>query len=250
MRVVVRSSADAVARTAADMLAEAITRQPSIVLGLPTGRTPIGLYHTLVARHREGKLDLRQIVTFNVDEFVDLPRQHPGTYAAYMARHLFRHVNVAPDRQHLPAGDTSDPRVEAQRYEAAIQAAGGIDVMLLGIGENGHIGFNEPGETLVSDTHVARLRPATRRANAELFGGDLRLVPREGITMGAGTLLRARHVVLLATGTSKARIVARALQGPVTTRVPASLLQTHPNATAILDRAAAGQLRSARETDL
>ena len=243
MQLVVKASADAVAEAVADMLAETITRQPAVVLGLPTGRTPVALYRTLVARHRAGQLDFSQVTVFNIDEFVGVSREHPGSFAAYMHHHLYRHVNLAPNRMHLPTGDAKDLRAEARRYEAAIQAAGGIDVMVLGIGENGHIGFNEPAPSLVSDTHVARLTIATRRANAGLFEGVLRDVPRSGITMGVGTLLRARRVILLATGSSKARIVARALEGPVTTRVPASLLQTHPNVTAVIDRAASARLR-------
>jgi glucosamine-6-phosphate deaminase len=159
-----------------------------------------------------------------------------------MAHHLYRHVNLSPKRIHLPASDARDPRKEAQRYEGAIRAAGGIDLLVLGIGSNGHIGFNEPGASLVADTHVARLAPATRRSNADAFGGDVRRVPGQGITMGTGTLLRARHVVLMAMGNQKANVVARALEGPITTKVPASLLQAHPNVTVVLDRAAAAKL--------
>src|SRR5262249_45037831 len=160
------------------------------------------LYRTLVLRHRAGQLDFQQVTVFNIDEFAGLSREHPGSFAAYMKWHLYGHVNLSPDRVHLPAGDARDLEAEARRYEAAIHATGGIDIMVLGIGENGHIGFNEPAASLVPDTHVARLTPATRRANAGLFEGVLRRVPRSGITMGIGTLLRARRVVLLATGPS------------------------------------------------
>jgi glucosamine-6-phosphate deaminase len=242
MHVVVQKSAEAVARAVADILVEAVARQPALVLGLPTGRTPIGLYRELVARHRDRRIDFGQVTAFNIDEFVGLPSGHPGTYAVYMAHHLYRHVNLSPKRIHLPASDARDPRKEAQRYEGAIRAAGGIDLLVLGIGSNGHIGFNEPGASLVADTHVARLAPATRRSNADAFGGDVRRVPGQGITMGTGTLLRARHVVLMAMGNQKANVVARALEGPITTKVPASLLQAHPNVTVVLDRAAAAKL--------
>jgi glucosamine-6-phosphate deaminase len=239
MQFTVHASAEAASRALAAFLADAITHHPKIVIGLPTGRTPVQLYGALVALHRAGRADFRRVTIFNVDEFVGLPDGHPGAYAAFMRQHLFQHVNVAPDHIHMPRSGAGDPRREARRYEAAIAAKGGIDIMVLGIGANGHIGFNEPGASLPADTHVARLWPATRRANAASFGGNWRTVPRLGISMGVGTLLRARHVVLLATGASKSRVVRRALEGPVTTRVPASLLQLHPDAIVVLDRAAA-----------
>lgn len=239
MRFVVHPSAEAASRALATFLARAITRQPTIVIGLPAGRTPVQLYDALVALHRAGRADFRRVTVFNVDEFVGLPAGHPGSYAAFMRQHLFRHVNISPARIHVPRGSAPDPRREARRYEAAISKAGGIDIVVLGIGANGHIGFNEPGASLVAETHVARLTPATRRANAPAFGGHDRRVPRRGISMGVATMLRARQVVLVAAGASKARIVRRALTGPVTTRVPASLLQLHPDAIAVLDRAAA-----------
>jgi len=242
VRIAILPTPLAAARTLADVIAEAIRRQPALVLGLPTGKTPIALYSALVERHQASRLDFRRVTAFNIDEFVGLPAEHPGSFAAYMARHLYRHVNFSPRRSHLPAGDARNPQQEAARYEAAIDRAGGIDLMVLGIGRNGHIGFNEPASSLVSDTHVARLTPETRRSNADAFDGDWRKVPRTGITMGVGTLLRARHVILIATGASKARIVSRALEGPIATNVPASLLQAHPNLTVFLDRAAAGRL--------
>jgi glucosamine-6-phosphate deaminase len=243
MQFVVHASAEAASIALAEFIADAITRHPTLVIGLPTGRTPVQLYEALVALSRAGRADFRRVTVFNVDEFVGLRSGHPGTYAAFMQRHLFQHVNIAPERVHMPRAGARDARTAARRYEAEILAAGGIDIMVLGIGANGHIGFNEPGASLSAQTHLARLWPATRRSNAAAFGGDWRRVPRFGISMGVGTMLRARHVVLLATGASKSRIVRRALEGPVTTRVPASLLQLHPDALAVLDRAAATDLR-------
>jgi len=245
MQLALHTTAEAASRALAGFLADAITRRPAIVIGLPTGRTPVRMYDALVALHRAGRADFGRVTIFNVDEFAGLPAAHPGTYAAFMQRHLFDHVNVSSDRIHMPRSGARDPAREARRYERAIVAAGGIDIMVLGIGDNGHIGFNEPAPALAADTHLARLRPATRRANAAAFGDDWRKVPRLGISMGVGTLLRARHIVLIATGASKSRIVRRALEGPVTTRVPASLLQVHPDAIAVLDRAAAQRLRVA-----
>lgn len=243
MQIVVHASAAAAARALADTLADAIDHQPTLVLGLPTGRTPIALYRAMAEQHRAGRVDFSKVTAFNVDEFTGLHSDHPASYAAYMQRHLFQHVNIAPDRICRPDGTARDPAGEARRYETEIDAAGGMDIVVLGIGENGHIAFNEPGTSLESTTHVARLQAVTRRANAELFGGKTEKVPRHGITMGVGTLLRARHVVLVATGSGKARIVQRALEGPITTLVPASLLQLHPHALAMLDRAAAAKLR-------
>jgi glucosamine-6-phosphate deaminase len=243
MRFVIHTSGEAACEAVARFLAHAIRREPDLVLGLPSGRTPVPLYRSLVALHRVGQVDFRRVTIFNLDEFVGIAASHPGAFAAFMQRHLLRHVDVAPDRVHMPRGDAQRPIEEARRYEAAIAAAGGIDIIVLGIGANGHVGFNEPASSLVPETHVARLGRSTRRANAERFGGNWRRVPRHAISMGVGTMLRAQHVVLLATGRAKADIVARALQGPVTTRVPASLLQVHPRAVVVLDRAAAARLR-------
>ena len=244
MQIVIHPSAAAAARALADTIADAIDHQPTLVLGLPTGRTPVALYRAMVEQHRAGRVDFSKVTVFNVDEFAGLPADHPASYAAFMQRHLFQHINIAPDRIRRPDGSARDPEREARRYETEIDAAGGMDIVVLGIGENGHIAFNEPGTSLESTTHVARLQAVTRRSNAELFGGKTEKVPRQGITMGVGTLLRARHVVLLATGPGKARIIQRALEGPVTTLVPASLLQLHPHAIAMLDRPAAGKLEN------
>jgi glucosamine-6-phosphate deaminase len=243
MHVAVHGTAIAAAEFLADRIVAAIAARPTLTIGLPAGRTPVDLYRALVERHRARRVDFRQVTVFNVDELVGVRDDRAGTYGAFMTRHLFAHVNLAAERIHLPNGNARRPAAEAQRYEAEIGRAGGLDLVVLGLGGNGHIAFNEPAATLTADTHVARLLPATRRANAASFGGHWRQVPRHGITMGMGTLLRAREVVLLATGASKAGIVARALEGPIATRVPASLLQTHPNATAVLDRAAAARLR-------
>jgi glucosamine-6-phosphate deaminase len=242
MKIVVLPTARDAADRAAHLVAAAVRRSPGIVLGLPTGRTPVPFYRALVARHRAGRVDFRRTVTFNLDEFVGLPSEAPGSYHAYMARHFFDHVNVPPAQRHLFDGRARDWRRETQRFEAALARAGGLDLVVLGLGANGHIGFNEPAASLVPRSHRARLSRATRRANAHLFGGRVRRVPRFALSMGMGTLLGARQVLLLATGRAKAGILARALAGPITTRVPASLLQAHPDATAIVDRAAAAQV--------
>jgi len=241
MRVVIHPSADAASRGVADFLARTLGRAPASVLGLPTGRTPVPLYAELARLYRAGRVDFRRATTFNLDEFVGLGPRDRRSYHAFMQRHLFAHVNLAPARIEFLNGRARDWRREAARYERRLEAVGGLDLVILGIGQNGHIGFNEPAAALEARTHLATLRPATRRANAWLFD-HARDVPRRALSMGIGTILGARGVVLLATGRSKAAIVRRALAGPITTRVPASLLQLHPNVVVVLDRDAAGKL--------
>jgi len=242
IQTVIHSSARGAADAVAWFLAECLAEDPSLVLGLPTGRTPIPMYRALVKLHRQGRADFSRATTFNLDEFVGVPASHPGSYHAFMQKHLFRHVNLDPTRTHLPAGDARSATAEAARYDAAIAAAGGLDIAILGIGANGHIGFNEPDRSLPAGTNVVTLKAGSRAGNAAAFGGEVSRVPKRAISMGVGTILSARHVLLLATGAGKASIIAKALQGPVTTRVPASLLQLHPRAAVVLDRAAAANL--------
>ena len=230
------------ARVVAARLAAAIQANPRLVLGLATGRTPIPLYEELVRQSAARQLDWSSVTTFNLDEFVGVPPEHPGSYRQFMQMHLFRHVNLSPERINFLTG-TGDLDGECRRYEAAIMAAGGIDVQILGIGTNGHIGFNEPGPVLQSRTHRVTLKPETRRSNATLFGGDEDDVPHEALSMGMATILQARSLVLLAHGGSKAGCVARAVHGPLTTELPASFLQLHHDVDVILDEGAAQQLQ-------
>jgi len=242
IRIMVLPSARGAAGALARFLADVMTTTPNLVLGLPTGRTPVPLYRALVELHRAGRADFSEVTTFNLDEFAGLAPSDPRSYRAFMRHHLFGHVNLAPERTHLPDGAARDWRREAAAYEERIVSAGGLDLVIVGIGSNGHVGFNEPADRLAPHTHRARLTPASRRANAYLFGGRPSRVPRHALSMGIGTILGARGVVMLATGRHKAGIVARALTGPITTRLPASLLQVHPNALVVLDRAAATRL--------
>jgi glucosamine-6-phosphate deaminase len=244
MRVRVHSTPEAVARLLARDIARRLTRNPRLVLGLPTGRTPIPFYRELVRLHRAGLVDFLHATTFNLDEFVGLPASDPHSYRAFMRRHLFGSINLPARRAHFLDGMAADTDRECLRYERAIARAGGIDVQILGLGANGHIGFNEPSDALVAHTHQARLRGATRRANAPLFGGRLADVPHEALSMGMATILHAKRVVMVATGASKARGVARMIKGPVTPRLPASFLQLHRYAEVWLDRAAASRLTS------
>ncbi len=226
------------ARELAARVLARIERQPALVLGLPTGRTPLPFYEALREQTRVRGTRWADVRTFNLDEFVGLPPDHPGRYRAYMERELFQAVGVSAERAGFLDGNAPDLEAECRRYERAIADAGGIDVMVLGIGANGHIGFNEPGDGLMAFTHRAQLQPATRLANASLFGGDVEQVPHEALSMGMTTILRARAIVLMATGEEKADAVARMLGGPVTTKLPASFLQLHPEVTVLLDPAA------------
>jgi glucosamine-6-phosphate deaminase len=212
-------------------------------MGLPTGRTPIPLYRALVEMFRAGQIDFARATSFNLDEFAGLSPHDPRSYRAFMQRHLFAHLNLPARRIHVPDGAARDVERECLRYERAIDRAGGIDLQILGLGTNGHIGFNEPSKSLVARTHRTRLKPATRRANASLFGGRLSAVPHEALSMGMATILYARRIVLLATGASKARCVARMIEGPVTPRLPASFLQLHRHAEVWLDRSASSDLQ-------
>lgn len=234
-----RAAAQALARR----VAGALERNPRLVLGLPTGRTPLAFYEELAALHARGAADFSQATTFNLDEFAGIPASHPGSYRSFMERHLFSLVNVAPARIHFLDGSAADPDEECARYEDAIAAAGGLDLQILGIGTNGHIGFNEPAPGLNACTHRVQLKPETRRSNAALFGGDEAAVPAEALSMGMGTILRARSLVLLATGAAKATCVERAVRGPVTTELPASFLQIHEDVDVMLDAGAGERLK-------
>jgi glucosamine-6-phosphate deaminase len=228
---------DTAALAVAGFLAQTLRRTPDVVLGLPTGRTMIPVYRALVRLHERGLADFSRATTFNLDEFIGLPSGHPGSFRAYMRQHLFDHVNLPRAATHFPQyGRTSEGA-----YDRRIARAGGLDLCVVGIGRNGHLGFNEPASALPAATHRVTLQPATRRANAYLFGDEPKHVPTLAMSMGIGTILRARAVVLLALGPDKAEIVRAATTGPVTTRVPASLLQTHPNVVIVLDREAAGR---------
>lgn len=231
-----------VARAFARDIARSVRRKPTLVLGLAAGRTPIPLYAELVRLHAFGRLDLSRVTTFNLDEFLGLPSSDRRSYASFMRTHFFAHVNIPKKQIHFLKGTASDVERECARYERAIQRAGEIDLQILGLGANGHIGFNEPGDALHAHTHRTRLTPATRRANEALFGGRPSAVPKEALSMGMATILYARRIVLIATGAGKARCVERMLCGPVTPHLPASFLQLHRGAEVWLDRAAASRL--------
>jgi len=239
VRITVHHSPARAASAVARRLAQEVRAKPALVLGLATGRTTVALYVRLTALVRAGRLDLSQVTTFNLDEFWGLPAADPGSYRSVMDAQLFGPAGISPARVNFLDGMAADAARECVRYEAAIAAAGGIDLQVLGIGANGHIGFNEPAPTLQARTHLARLKPQTRRANAGLFGHDPSRVPALALSMGMATILQARAIVLVAMGRAKRRAVAAAARGPLTTRVPASFLQVHPDVEIVVDEAAA-----------
>jgi glucosamine-6-phosphate deaminase len=236
MNVRVFDSAGRASLAVARIIARRLKRHPASVFGLPTGRTSVLVYEHLV---RLGP-DFSRAHTFNLDEFV--AARGALTFRAFMDRHLFHRVNIPASHVHFLDGAARDLEAECRRFERAIASAGGIDLMVLGIGANGHIGFNEPGRELVLHTHVAPLTLATRRTNAALFGGRAASVPRKALSMGIGTILSAREILLVATGRSKARAIRRMLAGRLSPAAPASFLQLHPNVRLVLDRAAAERL--------
>ncbi len=242
MDVRIFATSEETARALAARLADALRNRPDMVLGLPTGKSPVATYAELRRLYRQREVDFSRAQTFNLDEFAGVDGAHPGSFRHFMDEHLFRDVNLVPSRIHFLNGVAPDLDQECERYEAAIDAAGGIDLQLLGIGGNGHIGFNEPGDQLTARTHRVLLHEGTRRDNAALFGGALERVPREALSMGLGTILKAAVIVLVATGERKAACVHGMIRGPLTTRLPASFLQTHRHVEVFLDRAAASRL--------
>lgn len=226
---------------AADIIQATIENKPDCVLGLATGGTPIGTYQQLIDRFREGKIDFSKVTTFNLDEYYGLSSDHEQSYHFFMFEQLFRHINVPPERVHIPFGLPEDIETHCQYYEQVIQDAGGIDLQILGIGENGHIGFNEPGPSLQTGTHLVPLSQETIRANSRYFA-SIQEVPKKAITMGIRTIFQARRIVLLASGANKAAMIRRLLDDNITTEVPATLLKLHPDLTILVDQEAGSEI--------
>jgi glucosamine-6-phosphate deaminase len=243
LEVIIRPDAEAAATLAARLIAARLMAKPDLVLGLATGRTVERVYARLVELHRAGRLDFARCRTFNLDEYIGLAADDQHSFRHTMNRLLFDQVNIELANTQVPDGAAADLKAEAARYEALIRAAGGIDLQLLGLGAAGHIGFNEPLSALMSRTRDKALTPTTRRQNAAAFGGDPERVPRRALTMGVGTILDARELLLLVTGPAKAAILARAVEGPITAMVSASALQLHPNCKVIVDQDAARDLQ-------
>ena len=229
-----------IAAEVATLIREINAKGRPAVLGLATGGTPVPFYNELIQLHQQG-LSFKEVITFNLDEYLGVGKDHPQSYWQFMHEKLFNHVDIDPSNIHIPAGMVEDADAHCASYEEAIRAAGGIDFQVLGIGRTGHIGFNEPGSPKDSRTRQVELDAMTREDAAKDFGG-LDKVPESAITMGCGTILEAKKIALLAFGEHKAGIVAEALNGPITDRISASFLQEHPDATYYLDEAAAAKL--------
>jgi glucosamine-6-phosphate deaminase len=240
MEMIIQATAEAATEIAARLIARRLREKPNLVLGLATGSTPLLLYRELVAL----KLDWRKVTTFNLDEYIGISPQHPQSYHTFMWENLFRHVNISVKNVHIPDGMAKDIPASCELYEKKIRSAGGIDLQVLGIGTEGHIGFNEPSSSLMSRTRIKTLTPQTIKDNARFFGREDN-VPPHVITMGIGTILEARQNVLLAFGSNKAAIIAGAVEGPLTAMNPASALQLHANTKVFLDTPSAAKLQKA-----
>lgn len=243
MEVIIQADYDAVSRVAADLVEELVRKKPDCVLGLATGGTPVGLYQELIRRHQEEKLSFSKVTSFNLDEYYGLTPDHPQSYHYFMNEELFDHINIPKKNRHVPDGMAKNVEKWCKSYENKIKRAGGIDLQVLGIGGDGHIAFNEPGSSLVSRTRMKTLTEETIRDNKRFFNKN-ETVPIHAITMGVGTIMDAKHCIMIATGEKKAKIVAAALEGPVTSQVTASVLQMHPKTTVIIDEAAAKKLKN------
>ena len=242
MDVVILKDSDAVAAAGADLLQQLLRQKPDAVLGLASGRTPLAMYRQLIANCKAAGLSFRDVSTFNLDEYLGLPPGDPQSYRAYMQRELFDHIDIDMDNTFLPeCGVGCDPREAGRAYEALIRARGGIDLQVLGIGRNGHIGFNEPTSSLRSRTRIKTLTRETITANRQYFDNPADQ-PQTALTMGIATIMDARRIVLLATGSDKAEAVRQAIEGPVSAMCPASILQMHETVTVLLDDAAASAL--------
>ncbi|MDY4856919.1 MAG: glucosamine-6-phosphate deaminase [Candidatus Ventricola sp.] len=234
MRIIRTKNYDEMSRKAAAIIAAQVIHKPDCVLGLATGGTPVGTYKNLVEWYKSGDLDFSEVSTVNLDEYRGLPREHRESYWSFMHRNLFDHVNIPQDRINLPDGTNMDADAECKRYDAVIASMGGVDLQLLGIGHDGHIGFNEPSDAFDMGTHCVDLTEETIEANKRFFASRDE-VPRQAYTMGTHTIMSARKVLMIVSGKDKAGIIKKAFFGPVTPHVPASILQMHPNFVLVAD---------------
>ena len=241
MLVTIKKNYDEVSKEAANMVADLIRRKPNCVLGFATGGTPLGLYKELIRMHKEEGLDFSKVTTFNLDEYVSLPPEHPQSYHYFMWENLFNHVNVDPRYVHIPQGMAKDIDEFCDWYEERIEYYGGIDLQILGIGANGHIAFNEPGSSLGSRTRIKTLQKETRWDNKRFFESDEQ-VPSQAITMGVGTIMDSKTLLLLASGKSKADAIKATVEGPITALYPATIVQMHRKAFIICDEGAGSSL--------
>ena len=242
MHVEVFHSYEELSRRAADLVSEVIQQKPDCVLGLATGSSPLGLYHELIHRYEEGSLDFSKVQSFNLDEYFPIDPSNPQSYRYFMNENLFRHINIPLENTHVPHGNDEDIEAVCTAYENMIQASPGIDIQVLGIGGNGHIAFNEPADAFASRTHQVDLEESTIQANARFFASEDD-VPRKAITMGIGTIMKARRILLIANGKKKTQAVKACVEGPITPACPASVLQLHPDVFILAHKEAAALLK-------
>lgn len=241
MKIYETKDYEAMSRKAAEIIAAQVITKPDCVLGLATGSTPIGIYRLLSRWCAGGHVSFSGVSTVNLDEYLGLDGGHFQSYRYFMQTNLFEHIDIPAEHTHLPNGNAPDPEAECRRYEELIASLGGTDLQLLGLGHNGHIGFNEPGDTFVLSTHIVDLAESTIRANSRLFD-HIDEVPRQAVTMGVGAIMGAKSILMAVSGADKAEAVYQAFAGPVTPRVPASILQLHPNVILVGDQAALSKL--------
>ena len=241
MKIIIENNYEKMSKKAALHVAAQITLKPDSVLGLATGSTPLGMYKRLIKMYENNEIDFSKVKTFNLDEYYDLPPENPQSYHYYMYHNFFKHINIKEKNYHLLDGTTNNIKKECNQYDQKIKQAGGIDLQVLGIGPNGHIGFNEPGEKLNVTTHLVNLTEETIEANSRFFE-NRENVPKKALTVGIATILKSDRIILLASGKNKAQAIKKTVNNNVTTQVPSSLLQTHPEITLIIDEDAASLL--------
>lgn len=242
MNVLMFKDHEAMSRYAAKLFIDQLQTDPQSVLGLATGSTPIELYQALIRANKSGEITFKAVTTFNLDEYLGVAADHPESYARFMREHLFDAIDIDQANTHIPSGLAIDPVKEGADYDEKIRQAGGIDLQVLGLGGNAHVGFNEPAESLSNQTHATPLTQDTREANARFFG-SIEEVPTEAITMGMGSIMRAKKIILMASGQAKAKAIQQTVEGPITTQAPSSLLQLHPDVTVLIDEAAGSNLK-------
>ena len=242
MRIIVCENYEEVSKKAAQMILSQVTLKPNSVLGLATGSTPIGMYENLVSLNKKADIDFSEVRTFNLDEYYKLPKENDQSYHYFMYKNLFDHININPENIHIPNGMTDDVDAECERYDELIKEAGGVDIQVLGIGNNAHIGFNEPTINFEKGTHLVQLEDSTIEANSRFFD-NIEDVPKKAITMGVGSIFKSRKIMLIATGENKAEAIYNTVYGKVVPEVPASILQFHSDIVLILDKEAAKLLK-------
>lgn len=237
MKLILCKTYEEMSLAAADQISELVCKKPDCTLGLATGSTPVGMYRELVKRYEKGELDFSKVKTFNLDEYYPISPENDQSYYYFMHDNLFSHINIPEENVNIPCGSAADAEAECRRYEELIAASDAVDIQILGIGQNGHIGFNEPDDFLYASTHITGLTDSTIAANARFFESEDD-VPKKALTMGIGTILRAKKIILLANGKSKHAAISALLDDKITTNCPATFLKTHPNVVLICDEEA------------